>query len=239
MNIATFGCSFTSGLEQEGGYNWVRFYARKYPQHTFYNLAYPGSSLAFQMFLLKEIKKHVRIDKTIFQITTPFRFTYFNDFNKFNIMELEKENNLNYFKLGFNDNIDPVLPTQIHMPQIWESPSGKKKEARLRKFAEDYIGKISPQVETVDYVSKIEWLRNKADFIFFHREPTRFFHEFYADLSKRFPTEPLPELDDIACLEKEISRSKFIDFAIDTQYHFSEDGACWEADWVDSKFKLD
>ena len=233
MNIATFGCSFTSGLKREGRYNWVNFYAKKYPQHTFYNLAYPGSSLAFQIFLMKELKKRVQIDKVIFQITTPFRFTYFNDYKNFNILNLETKDNVKFISLEYNDNIDVVHPGLLE-PSIWQNPIAKLKEPRIRKFTEEYLSKISSEVETVEYSSLIQWLAPQVDFIFFHREPSRFIEERIGEKRK-----PIPELDNITCLEKEISSGAFIDFAIDNQYHFSEDGARWEADWIDSKFKLD
>lgn len=235
MNIATFGCSFTSGLKREGGYNWVNFYAKKYPQHTFYNLAYPGSSLAFQIFLMKELKKRVQIDKVIFQITTPFRFTYFNDYKNFDILNLETSDNVKFISLEYNDNIDAIHPGLLY-PSIWQNSIAQRKELRIRKFAEDYVSRASrsSEVETVEYSVLTQWLAPQVDFIFFHREPSRFIEERTGQKRK-----PIPEVDNIICLEKEINSGKFIDFAIDNQFHFSEEGARWEADWVDSKFKLD
>lgn len=233
MNIATFGCSFTSGLKREGGYNWVKFYAKKYPQHTFYNLAYPGSSLAFQIFLMKELKQRVKIDKVIFQITTPFRFTYLNDCKNFNVLDLETTDNIKAFSLEFNDNIDAIHPGLLE-PTVWNSPIAKLKEPRLRKFTEDFLSRTTGDIETINYIALVEWLKPQVDFLFFHREPDRFIKE-----RTREPIKHIAEFDNMICLERELKQKQFIEFAIDNQYHFSEEGARWEADWIDSKFKLD
>jgi hypothetical protein len=181
---------------------------------------------------MKELRKKIQVDKVIFQITTPFRFTYFNDYKNFNILDLDVDHNIRAFNLGFNSNIDAVHPGLLE-PTIWEYPVAKLKEPRLRKFTDEYMSRISGEVETSEYAALVQWLQPRVDFMFFHREPDRFISERTGQ-----PKVHIPEFDNMVCLEREIKQSQFIDFAIDKQYHFSEEGAKWEADWIDSKFKL-
>lgn len=223
MNILVLGCSWTAGTWGDTP-NWVTSLSELCPHHTFYNCATAGTSLLHSIFIFEEFMSQVeqhkhKIDKVIFQITNEGRLTSYYNLKKIIISEwLTKEkNNLYRLHIDFN-HLGNVNYGMLNAKNFSKNFSSSLK---LHLFAKSYY-KLFTREFTFDLEHKIlvSYLKEKTDFLFFHRDPG------------------IIELNNLPCIEKELGLEKFNNFCYDEGKHFNQDGCNWQAHWIKEQLNL-
>lgn len=177
MKIYTFGCSWTYGTKavfRDGidvsvhdVASWVEELAKKYPDIEFEDYSYPGTCIEYSLFLMNQVlNKKSTDDKIVFQFTVPFRYTTWRDSGVF----LDEENRYN--KLTNYSKFVGAFSKNLEM--YTSNMSNGKLEFRRKNmqlcpiFHKLYYSKINIKKELSSYYAITEYVKQKADFAFFH-----------------------------------------------------------------------
>lgn len=199
MIVGIFGCSF-SGDDNEGAVtSWPQEFAKLNPTYEVYNFACGGTSLQFSAENLQHFKKRFPNSKTIFQVTTPFRFTYKT--NEINIFDCISKKFENYYS---------VLP-EILNPNLQRftgsNGKGKYNTKSIFKFYQNKC--FYNQYEILEFSAVAEKLKNQTDCIFTHLD--------------------VPELEGYFSIQSNCSTQEWQTFVLDEYGHFNMTGSIWQA----------
>lgn len=170
MKIFIFGCSWSSGVRRQfsiaqpaGGSapcsvdyaSWARELATMFPEYSITNYALSSSDLPFSIALLNNVIHQKIYDKLIFQITLPYRFTYWNDID-FDIY-LESSNNYSLLSEKVRDDV-----TTLNVHDV-EGTSKKDRE-----FISEYLKIVNHQREISVFKSLVSYAEHHTDLCFSH-----------------------------------------------------------------------
>ena len=206
MKVAIFGCSYTHGVpEIDNGVSWVKILSEKHKDIEFDNYAFMGSSVLFQLNLFKRVK-HL-YDKTLFQITTPGRITYWRSNNKNFLNRRIQQDNYSFFDYNSIDDVQVVTPGILKNIN-WTS-SFWKTDKQKRKYAQLHYSRFNQELMYDEYEIYVEYIKQHSDFCFLH-------HPFIYDMG-------IPSIR---------SNKETENFTCDGFGHFKKDGHKWQAAWV-------
>lgn len=215
MMIYTFGCSFTYGCK---GWDytvtsWVEELAKKYPHLNFDDYSYPGTSLEFSAYHFDRLyKTRSPNDKFIFQVTTPFRYTAWQDHmfskRKYRMAKLE-----NYTKFV------PDLNQDIKIYHPSSANQGNHINTDM-KFHKMYYKHQNIELEFIKQESIIHYINDRADFTFLQR----------CDY---------PVARDVVAVNTVLSEDGYMNYTWDAGQHFNEEGCKWQADWISEQLGLE
>lgn len=225
MRIATFGCSWTHGVDSiDDNYSWPEALGELYPTWEIDNYAIAGTSLQFSIWLCNKImNRNLEYDKIVFQITSPRRLTYYHSNGEEKFLEENFfEHRKNYKRFGikglYND-VQAITPSHVAAyninDRIWRGWHGDYAftDREKAKFARLYYKKMSPHILNLEYQMFIEWIETKVDLCFFHTEcPPRY-------------------KSNLPIIRNEAS-DNWNNFIADNGDHFGKEGCQWQAKWV-------
>ena len=206
MKIATFGCSWSQGLETvDNGYCWPLAIAQANPEWEIDNFALAGSSFSFQAYLLDDVLNKNQYDKIIFQITSPFRLTYFDDQTDYGEY-FKIVDNYRYLDCSTDIYRQFICITPGHMSlnkqdSFWHYPD-------KYDFAKLHYKYTNKQISKIEYRALFDYVKSKTDFVLLHNEDV-------CGIG-------VPVLMDIV-------GDKFV---ADEGEHFNAKGSQWVANWV-------
>ena len=212
--IYTFGCSFTYGCK---GWDytvtsWVEELAKKYPNIDFDDYSYPGSSLEFSLYHFDRLyKARSPESKFIFQITTPFRYTAWQDhmFSK-RTYRHSKLNNYTKFIPELNQDI------KIYHPSSANQGNHINKDMRFHKM---YYKHQNKELEFAKQEAIVNYISDRADYIFFQRSD--------------YPVAPhIPAINTI------LGEDEYNKFVWDYGQHFNDEGCKWQAEYISEQLGL-
>ena len=217
MNILCLGCSWTEGVPA-APYNWVTALSEQTPNNTYYNLAQGGSSLLHSIWVMEQFlaQSTVKIDKIIFQLTTEGRVTYYKDLDNFKINDWLINITPNLYRLKIQwDKLRTVTYSTASM-----HPTDAK-ETELFRFANMYYSSLTTEHHfQLEHRILIEYIKSRVDCLFFHRRDTT-------------------DTPGIVSIQDTMGDELFLKFSVDNGCHFGEEGAKWQAQWIqDQIFKL-
>lgn len=197
MDIGIFGCSFTEGGEvTKDNNNWVNELGKLEPSWKIRNYASGGSSLAYSIWNWNKFIEENPNSFTVFQITLPWRYTVIGDYDPERYMVSTHQ--LNVKEISRHKDI-PI--TLANLNNIKKSP--------ISKFAKQYWQNHS-NLEMIQYKIACEYIRNKADICFRHREGN----------------------DDILSMEGVLGKRQYALYVADKGSHFNLKGMQWQAEFI-------
>lgn len=178
MNIVCVGCSYTSGMP-DNYYSWPEKLADLRPNDHIYNLSMGGSSLLFGIYLLEEFQKIQKIDKIIFQITHPHRFTGFRNFK---LADSLVDWSSNYTR------IDPDVRSKQSVLTITPSTANFKWTVNLEKikFSHQYYRNYSRELGSIEYNIFSDYISKLADISFSYDQTPKKSREDVIDKAGHF-----------------------------------------------------
>jgi len=216
MRIATFGCSWTHGVNTvDNNYSWPEAISEKNKDLYVHNYALGGSSLSFQLFCMTEVLRHKSYDKIIFQFTVPGRLTYFPE--DCDVLKWHRNYTGNYSRFNHDDGmyrtINCITKGHSSLPKrdsFWTT----KEKYNLMK---SYYGNMPKEIYRTEYTAMLEYIEKRVDLCFFHNE----------DILK---------FDKFAVINEEVKQEGgqiLLDsFIADNGEHYNKAGCKWIADWV-------
>lgn len=156
--VHTFGCSWTHGCKDSevGEMNWVKQLAKKYPNVSFRNHALCGASLEFSIAQLHEVIKNDPTSIKIFQITSPFRFTVWD------------QDELESCKINFK-NVNQYSSESIEKTERYHGGWNTNRIREDRKFWKAYITRQNHYAEKGKFLGLCDYANRVCDFTFFHQ----------------------------------------------------------------------
>lgn len=159
MNILCLGCSFTSNWPVFSNNScWPKELAVIMPEHNIINIGHAGSSIAHSVLFMEKFlaSKIIKIDKIIFQITTPGRITYYNDLNDSLNFNKHLHHEGNYISLKLKD------------LQVVTYGLLNEKGTDTSEFAKIYYSKLSQEHFLIEHKVYVDYVLSKADIVFSH-----------------------------------------------------------------------
>jgi len=164
MKIATFGCSFTQGVHPYY-YSYSRELAKLNPNCFVDDYSKGGSSLKWSV---TQFEKHkTKYDFVIFQVTTPYRFTY-----------VHHSTDLSRFRLQVTDNFSMYNP-QIHNHMITCTPTYFREstpiynEKDVKKLHQFLYSNLNAGIELTEWKLFVNYMNTRCDLMLFQEEDTR------------------------------------------------------------------
>ena len=156
--VHTFGCSWTHGCKgsEVGEMNWVKQLAKKYPNVSFRNHALCGASLEFSIAQLHEVIKNDPTSIKIFQITSPFRFTVWD------------QDELGFCKINFK-NVNQYSSKSIEKTERYHGGWNTNRIREDKKFWKAYITRQNHYAEKGKFLGLCDYANRVCDFTFFHQ----------------------------------------------------------------------
>lgn len=213
MKIATFGCSWTHGLNSiDNFYSWPYALHLQNPDWIIHNYAIGGSNLTFQTFLMEDVLRNESYDKIIFQITSPGRLTYFEEDYDFVRHNKEIEQNFKRFDIeeGFYRKIVTITPGHMKLSRKDSFWNLKEKY----NFAKNYYSLVNKSIFRTEYKALVYYIKEKADLFFMHNEDV-------------LGLQICPVIKEEAKKENKLDQ-----FVADNGDHFNKHGCIWQANWV-------
>ena len=203
-NIAAFGCSWTQGVQPEIFTNWVMYLSELYPQYNFYNFGASGTSITYHTHLLEQVIKSKKFDATIFQVTSPGRFTWWKTHT---VEDILYQKNDNYYCLDGNLSrfVDRINTGTIHSKKFLKS------DRKKHKFGVEYYKRLNDEQINLDYRTYINYIKQQVDFYFHHQ----------SSLDSNVPS-----------VITELGEKQFYKYVIDDGDHFGIEGSKWQANWI-------
>lgn len=223
MNILCLGCSWTA---DNNNISWPSELAKICPNITVYNLAWPGTGLLYSIYMMEKIlNSGILIDKVIFQITSDARLTLYKNF-EFNLENILDKTSFNYFRLKENDYFWTVQPGLLNLKKLEPLNSNLPKWKYLESFAKIYYSALDQTTQfDVEFKVQCEYVKNKADFCFFH--------------GRQSPIDSTFELKNIDSIQALIDNEDlWKSFWIDDGKHFGLEGCQWQAQKIKEVLNL-
>jgi len=223
MKLAVFGCSWSYGTNQQVDIeksppNWVRCLAKIRPDISITNFAFGGTSVQFSAFLFdKYAKEH---DYTIFQITSPYRFTLWPEQFDFKEHMIKYEDNLTQLDNELYSDILNVSPAQIEIDPSWKLFF--KHSRNVINFSKQYYKYMDSEYLWFEYNMFIEHITKQADLRFFHR------------IDPKWPLRD--ETYNTWCIQKILPAQQYQDYLLDDGDHFNQAGCEWQANYINDKY---
>lgn len=202
--IAIFGCSWTQGLYYEKYDSWPFRLSERYPQHEFFNCAVAGSSIAYHTYLLEGAKNSINPDFTIFQITSPYRFTQWKEHNPIDLLKKRTDN-----FMQIKD--EQKFTDSFNLGTIY-SNKFIKSDKKKHLFGLEYYNRVGDKQAELEFNVYIEYIKNRTDYCFFHRKSID------------------PELPSVYNV---LGEEKFKKYIIDDGDHFGAEGLEWQSKWIE------
>jgi hypothetical protein len=223
MKLAVFGCSWSYGTSQhidinQSQPNWVRSLAKLRPDISITNFAFKGSSIQFSSFLFNKYAKEY--DYTIFQITSPFRFTLWPDQFNFKRHLVKYEDNLWQFDNKISQQVLNLNPSQLNREPSWKLFDNSTRHAL--NFSKHYYKYIDSNYQWFEYIMFLEHITKKADLRFFHRTGGE---------------SEWPQRKEISWgIEELITAEQYQSYLLDDGDHFNQEGCEWQANYINDKY---
>ena len=218
--IGIVGCSYSAGVSGNGDDSWVYELSKMHPEINFVNVSRGGSCLQFAYHVYDQLKEldQFNIEKKIFQITTPWRYTIYP--HDFHIRDYLKQLTDNLWILDSEKikNSDFAFTTPG-----WLNMSSSKKET-LSKF----------EVNTLDYIFNYYRYTHNESFKINYRSICE---KIKKDTSYCFThnTEAITPKG-ITSIEELLTTEQFKKYVIDDSSHFNKDGLIEMAKWASKMF---
>ena len=149
MRINCFGCSHTNDFYDDQS-SWPKELSKMYPQHIVYNYSLPGSSSAWSLFCMRQVKKQPG-DINIYQSTSANRVTTWIG----NPLDTTMLNENNYYKLGNSLFMEKSL-VKLVTPSV---------EA-YKKFRKFYFDFMTEETSTFMHTEYLKSSMSLADYSF-------------------------------------------------------------------------
>lgn len=207
--IAVFGCSWSQGLYTHKFDNWVTQLSYLYPEHTFYNFALGGTSTSFHTYLLEEARKFINIDISIFQHTSPGRFTWWEPFS-LDTSLVKKTDNLYVLDENRSNYVKRINPGTI------SSRVFRKSDPKTQKFGDAYYERLNHEQIALDAKVYANYVTHLTDL--------QIQHVNYLE-------------DNTPTVYTALGEKQFKRYIIDDGKHFGPKGNVWQATWVNDLLK--
>jgi len=216
-----FGCSWSYGTSQHQDIsksqpNWVRCLAKIRPDISITNFAFKGSSINFSSYLFDKYAKEY--DYTIFQITSPYRFTLWPEEFDFKKHLIKYEDNLWQLDNKITRQVLNLNPSQINKEPSWKLFDNSTRHEL--NFSKQYYKYTDSNYLWFEYNMFLKHITTQADLRFFHRDD---------------PNWPLRE-EIPWCIEKIITTQQYQDYLLDDGDHFNQAGCEWQANYINDKY---
>jgi hypothetical protein len=231
MTIYTFGCSWTYGVK--GNYHttendtisWPEELAEQFPDIVVEDYSYPGTCIEYSLFLFNHIlKKKTPDDKVVFQFTMPYRYTTWTDSNKLlgNDYRYNKLSNYSKFEKSLYSHIERYVGNNVF----------HQNQGKLDKvFHNKYYIKLNERKELASYYAITEYVKQHADFAFFHKD----YNKYVSAIGK---TLTLNDYKFYPSVENMLGDKLFQSYSWDISKHFNQEGCKHVADIVATKIGL-
>jgi len=204
--IAVFGCSWTQGLWNNEYDSWVKEFAMLNNDCEIYNFALAGSSLSYAAHLLEQIyDSEIKFDLTIFQATSPGRFTWWNKHDIFDCLKQDADN-----LYSIDDKKISMVVEKINYGTVFSQGHLKKVD---KKFGLAYYSRLNSELSVLEYRALLEFVDRRVNILFAHRS------------LKNYGLNYLSVYD-------QLGKNEFQKFVIDEGEHFSNEGNRWQAHWI-------
>tara|TARA_B110000503_G_scaffold137778_1_gene222631 strand:+ start:1463 stop:2170 length:708 start_codon:yes stop_codon:yes gene_type:complete len=222
MKLAVFGCSWTYGvtvewskkttslkyknnIPQDDFVNWTRELGKLCPNFEIYNYAIPGTSIEFSLGMLERYLKNPHCDFIIFQLTRPYRYTYWSqDFDE--TLHFKKyEPNVSQFDYSILDYVT-IIDHHNDNNKIWNVLNKPDIE---NQYIKKYFTNTSNEMFENNYKAITSYIKDKVDICFSHE-------------SNGLTNSVQDTLGD----------KMFENYWMDEGKHFGIIGAQWQAKWV-------
>ena len=221
MKVATFGCSWTHGLDEvDKHYNWPMALQEIHTDWEIHNYALAGSSISFQVQLMEKVLRHETYDIKIFQFTSPGRLTYFDEDCDYLKYFINHKTNYNMFKAGtglYRD-IFAITPghSRLSKTDSFWTTSEKYKLAKL------YFKFINKSIHGIEFKALAEYVSSRVDLCFIHNEDSLNIQKYPVIIEE----------------VKKIGGSDLLkNFIADRGEHFNKAGCQWQANWINDNLK--
>lgn len=219
QNIACFGCSFTSGLDNGNNVRqcWPYKLSIKRPDVTIYNFGKQASSVLFSINMIEQAKRQLMFDTIISQITLPYRMTFYSEYFSLDIKKHLIQVTDNYYILDYDlkeiISINGIVGKREKKEMMNNHVEKFDRYQILEKLLllQDDNNHFIPE-----YRSHVNRIKDLSNISFFHKD-----HQINCQ-----------ELNDIECIEKILGVENFVKFIIDKGYHFGEEGSDWISSWL-------
>jgi len=214
MTIYTFGCSFTYGCKgwDYSVTSWVEELAKMHTNIIFDDYSYPGTSLEFSAYHFDRLyKTRAPDDKFIFQITTPFRYTAWED-HMFSKRKYRQSKLKNYTKFI------PELNQDIKIYHPSSANQGNHINTNM-KFHKMFYKQHNKELEFIKQEAIIGYIGERADYTFFQRSD-------------------YPVGRHIPSINKILGESEYDKFVWDYGQHFNDEGCKWQAKYISRQLGL-
>lgn len=195
-SIGVYGCSWSQGIYPKLD-NWVRHLAKLMPDYTFYNYGLGGTDFVYHSYLLDQTV-HLH-DKTIFQVTSQGRFTWWDDHSIAGYMAQQDDT-----VVALYGPIDDVVHRINHGIVYGNS----NLSATDKLFGGGYYERITQYQLQFEMESAISLIKPKVDLCFTHRE---------YNLNTEIPS------------MQTLAASNYTKFLMDDGDHFNYNGNAWQA----------
>lgn len=218
MILFCHGCSFTGGVYQgqELRESWPYRLSVLAPDVTIYNFGRQATSVLYSINMIEQATALIKPDRIIAQLTEPTRMTFYHadfrlDMNK-HVLQLTD----NYFVL--KENIPEIHPVNAVMGKraMRESMLDAARHEKYMTYQKLIVMQDDHNHFDPEYRAFYHRAVQLCDFVFFHRKIHR----------------PVPGLQDVPCVEKELGTEEFLKLVIDKGFHFGQPGAEWIAGWI-------
>lgn len=166
MNIFVFGCSWTVGIPRshsisqrgdavslpckEDYSSWASELAKMFPEHHITNYAIPSSDITFSIAMLNHVLENKKYDKIVFKVTSPFRFTYWDNMNLDtlqttigNYTRFAEKGSKYITPLNINDMYNDYSPSDKKFIEGWYERNNLQRELNMHKSLVDYATRHS------------------------------------------------------------------------------------------------
>ena len=214
--VAVFGCSYTEGVNHGSIHktenNWPLFFSKIYKGPVI-NFAIGGTSIEFSLSNMLDYKKQNPECICVFQATHPYRFTV--DVGNQDWQYTVNNNYTTANKLG----LLRYMHNLKHCPIDVEDNISKKQIRIAKQRYINYLKSSTDRELLAEYFTILDTARSSSDFCYIHN--------IYGN--RKIPVD-VPYL-------KVLLGKDFLKFSQDKEFHFSEQGNKWVADWVYNNIK--
>lgn len=213
--INFYGCSYVSGIDKTYPQNYVFVLSKMYPNIQFNNLAHKGFSNQYIMDSFINQPSNDSNTLSVVGITGFQRLTYYDD--TLGVPDgklIQFTDNYAYLDYQTNSISWASYPT-VHSDRNTNIPNSPQ-------FRDLWYKNYPSKYALNDTVAIAHYIQERASFTYTHCLA-------YTDS---------PLMKDIDNVPSVLGQEKYLDYCIDSGYHFGQPGLKWMANWISSKLNL-
>lgn len=214
MKIAVFGCSHSFGTWPDF-YTWTSHFAERNPGIEIHNYSLGGSSVQWSIQQMLLAKNKHNYDKTIFQITSPYRHTFAHNTIVYDDWFVQRRPNLKMYSEDLGHYIITMNTNYINSGNYYYG-----KEA-LDIIYKTYVDCIDIPTELIKWKLLVEYGKSQSDFYYIHNDIRR---DDIKDVTS-----------DVKCIETEFGEDTFKSWIIDNGHHVNDIGSLEIAKWIENQ----